>query len=105
MNKDLKRSYEFLDLNYSATEEDVCAREKALIKIYHSEELEKRVTREKDIENTKKSAKIILENLKKNGLPQEQDERFDSSWQSAGLLLIVLFVTAMICFFSFYIFL
>lgn len=105
MNKDLKKSYDFLDLTYSATEEDVCAREKALIKIFNSEAKEKNVSCDNEVETTKKHAKIIIENLKKNGPPQEQDERFDSSWQSAGVLLIVLFITAMICFLSFYIFL
>ena len=102
MNKELKRSYECLDLPFSATSEDVKMREKALIKIYNNKSVENGNSHDKEIGEIEKSAKIILENLKKNGQPKEVHS-FDSSWHSIIILLAVLFFVGLLCFFSFYV--
>lgn len=104
MDKQLKRSYENLDLPYSATIEDVEMRKNALIKVCHNEELEKKTNHTKQINEIEFSAENIISNLKKNGAPKEERHTFDSSWGSIGLLGIILLFIVGLCWFSFYIF-
>ena len=105
MEKELRKCYEVLDLPFSATEEDVKLREKALIKIYSNKSIEKGVSFEKEIGMVETSSAQILENIKKNGIPKEIPHSFDSSWSSIGYLAISLLLIALVCGFSFYIFL
>ena len=104
MDKNLRKCYECLDLPITATAEDVRLREKALVKIYENESVEKGIPFDKKIDLVASSASTIVENLKNNGSPQEELHRFDSSWKSIGILSVVLAFVCMICFFSFYIF-
>ena len=104
MNKELKKCYEYLDLPINSTIEDVQAREKALIKIYQSKAQEKGVSYEKQIGLVETYAREIIENIKNNGVVKEEFHRFESSWNSISILLIIFVFTAMLCFFSFYIF-
>lgn len=103
MEKELRKCYEVLDLPFSATEEDVKSREKALIKIYNNKSLEKGVSFEKQIGLIESSTVTILENLKKNGIPKDVPHSFNSSWSSIGYLAITLVFIALVCCFSFYI--
>ena len=105
MDKKLRKSYECLDLPISATIEEVESREKALIKIYNSKEVEKGISYDKKIGEIEASSKLIIENIKNNGIPQEEHHKFESDWTSIWILSAVLLFAAMLCFFSFYIFL
>lgn len=104
MNKDLKKCYECLDLPFEATIEDVQVRKNALIKIYNNKSIEKGISYDKQIGLVETSAKAIIENIKNNGIPKEEAHHFESSWKSVSILLITFVFVAMICFFSFYIF-
>ena len=105
MDKELKKCYYNLDLSYQATIEDVEAREKALIKILKSKEFEKNISCRSEIKIIQDNAKLIKENIKNNGIPQEKCHHFESSTQSILALLIVFFFVAIICCFSFSLFL
>lgn len=104
MDKNLRKCYECLDLPISSTIEDVQLREKALIKICENEAKEKGVDCNKRLADVEMSAKTIINNIKNNGIPKEENHYFDSSWKSVATLAVVLAFVAMICFFSFYIF-
>ncbi len=104
MDKNLRKCYECLDLPISATIQDVQLREKALIKICENKALENGISCDKEIGIIETSAKTVIENIKNNGIPKEENHYFDSSWKSVVTLTIVLAFVAMICFFSFYIF-
>ncbi len=103
MEKKLKNCYHCLDLPYSATSEQVEIREKAMIKIITAKAQEKHIPCENEVEEVKTSASLILENIKKNGIPNEEYHRFETSNESVWGLLIVFVFVAIICFFSFYI--
>lgn len=105
MEKNLKKSYYYLDLPFNATVEDVQTREKALIKILKAEEKEKNISKQKEILTVKNSAITIIENIKNNGIPKEESHRFESSTESIIILLLVLLFAGSLCFYSFYIFL
>ena len=104
MEKNLKKSYQYLDLPYSATIEEVEARKKALIKILTSKDIENKINKEKEIALVNNSANVIIKNIKQNGVPNEI-HCFESSNESIwGLFVILMFFVSM-CFFSFYAFL
>lgn len=105
MEKELKNSYFRLDLQYSATIEDVEARKKALIKILKIEEKEKNVSKQNEIKQVKDDCSLIIQNIKNNGIPKEECHRFETSNESIFGLSIVLAFVFMLCFFSFYAFL
>ena len=103
MDKNLNKCYLNLDLPFSATVEDVLSREKALIKILKSKEIEKNISCENEIQEIEFYANTIIENIKRNGMPTEKAHRFETSSESIfGLVVVLAFVT-LICFFSFYI--
>lgn len=100
MEKNLRKCYEHLELPYSATIEDVEARKSALIKILNSQAHDNKVSNEKEIALVEKSANTICEEIKKNGIPQNE-HRFESSKESIFALLVVLFFAVMVCLLSF----
>ena len=104
MDKSLRKSYEHLDLPYNSTIDEVQAREKALIKILKSKEIDSGVSYEKEIEKVQNASSLISENIKNNGVPKEDFYKYEASNESiVGLFVILLFV-CMLCFFSFYLF-
>ena len=97
MNKDLRKSYEILDLPISSTIEDVETRQNALIKI------EKSNGNIKKIEIIQNSATKIIENIKKNGIPKD-NHKFSASNESLITLIIVFVFSLIACVLSFVIF-
>ena len=103
MDKNLKRSYKCLDLPYNATAEEVESREKALIKILKAEYEKGDKSRNKKIDKVEKATELILESIKKNGMPKEEYHKFEVSKEALiSLIIVFCFVTA-ICVFSFFI--
>lgn len=98
----LKRSYELLDLPFSATKEDILKRERAIEKYLEQQETEKNKTLTKERQMLKKSVEITLENLEKNGPPKEEDFKGEISWMSLIYLLGVLLVAIFACGLSIY---
>jgi len=104
MNKDLRKSYECLDLKYSATKEDVIARKNALIKIFNAQAMENKKPMDKKIDLVEKSAEIICDNIDNNGIPKDVSNHESSNQSLVSLFIILLFVI-FVCFMSFYMFL
>ena len=104
MDKQLKKSYEILDLPYISTTEEVEFRKNALIKVLRDEGQDKGHLDKKYIDKIEKAAQLIIDSLKKNGCPNMERQSFDSSWSSIGFLAVTLFFVAILCAISFYIF-
>ena len=105
MDKNLKKSYENLNLAYSATIEEVIARKQALIKIFKSKSVENKISTAKKIALIESSANAICDNIEKNGMPKDDECRFETTGESILGLAIVLFFVVLMCIFSFYAFL
>lgn len=103
MDKNLRKCYQCLDLPFSASIEDVETRENALIKILNAKATEKKVSCEKEISQVQTSSKTIIENIKNNGIPKEEYHRFETSNETITILIVVLGLVGLICFFSFYV--
>ena len=100
MNNKLKRSYDCMDLPYSATIEDVETRKRAMIKIVNSNYDQETKSKQKEIALIEKSAKAICDEINANGIPDCDDKIVESS-DSMLWLVIGVAVSAIICFFSF----
>ena len=101
MEKKLKVSYKLLNLSYSATQEEVETRKKAMVKILEADRDEKTFDKIEELEN---ACETIIENIKKNGIPKEEHHLFEASNESIIGLSIVLIFVVIICFFSFYLY-
>ncbi len=97
MKKVLKKCYRTLDLPFNSTIEDVELRKKAILKTLEIEHNSKKTKQKIYIEN---SANIIIENIKNNGVPNEEDHYFESSNESIFALVIVLIFVSLLCYFS-----
>lgn len=95
MKKNLKKCYRLLDLPFDSTEEDVELRKRAMIKILESET---GVKNEKKITFVENASSLILENIKNNGIPNEEDHYFESSNESIIALFVVM---VFVCFFCY----
>ena len=104
MEKKLKKSYECLDLPFSATVDEVVARKNALIKVLSAKEIKNKISTEKEIATVESSANAICENINKNGIPKNVC-RFESSNESIVSLFVTLMFVVFVCYMSFYIFL
>lgn len=102
MNKELKKCYHYMDLPYNSTVEEIKAKQDALLKINASKAKITGKSCEKELNKINNSAKSILDNIKKNGIPNIK-EGFNSSWQSICAQIIGLIFIGAICFASFYI--
>ena len=104
MKRELLKSYILLDLPFNASEEDIIARKTALIKIYNAEDIKKHNKNEDKINKVENAANIIIENLKRNGAPSAP-HCFESSNKSIISLIITFCFVAMVCYFSFLLYL
>ena len=101
MERELKKSYKCLDLPYNATAEEVETRQKALTKMLSVESEKRGISCEKELMEIQIASKMILENIKNNGIPQEEYHKFQVSNESIISLLIIFFFVGVICVFSF----
>ena len=105
MEKKLKEGYRYLDLPYSATVDEIQSRKVALIKILNVKEREKNISCSQEISKISNYSDLLIENIKNNGIPQENGFDFQETKESIASLFIVLLFALSICFFSFYVFL
>lgn len=101
MNKELKKSYKYLDLAYSATIDEVKCRENALLKIYNAKSKESKRNYDNEIKLIEKSACLIVENIKNNGIPKVENYSFECSGASIIGLFIILAFAVFMCVMSF----
>ena len=101
MKRKLRNSYNYLDLTYQATIEDVERRKSALIKLFNSKSKEKNVSYDKKIKDVEKAANNIIENIKNNGLPNKEYHRFECGWATIISLTVALAFAVGVCAVSF----
>ena len=100
MKKNLKKSYEILDLPYSSTIEDVESRKKAMIKVVNSNTKQKVGSKEKEIALIENSARAICDEIKTNGIPNCDEVKKENN-DSILWLIVGVIVSGILCFFSF----
>ena len=106
MDKNLRKSYDCLDLPISASIEQVEAREKALIKIFQAKEKEENISCSKEINRVKISKKRIISSIQINGIPKEEEKhRFIASNESVFVLFLISICAGIFCYFTFTLFL
>ena len=106
MDKNLRKSYECLDLPITASVEQVEAREKALIKILQAKEKEENISCVKEIKRVQISKKRIISSIQINGIPKEEDQHhFVASNESVFVLLLISICAGIFCYFTFTLFL
>lgn len=101
MKRVLKNSYNYLDLTYKATIDDVKRRETALIKLYNTKAKEKNKSYENKIISVQKAADNIITNIKNNGIPKEEYHRYECNLSSIITLFVVLAFAVGMCVLSF----
>ena len=101
MTKEIKKDYCFLDLPYSATEEDVKLNEKAMIKIIRAKAIKHQKDSKEDVQKVVDASERVMEYIKKNGVAEER-QIFKASTERVILLIfilvlfIIMFVTSLI---------
>ncbi len=93
MTKELKKAYSFLDLKYEATIEEIQTRRKILIKILRAKNIKKHKNHIEKIKKINACTELILDNIKKSGIPSENRLIIDSSRENVftglyGLILV-----------------
>ena len=102
MDKKLRKSYDYLDLPYSSTIEEVDAKKDIMIKVAKSD---LNNSNDKQVKRVLNCANLIIDNIKNNGIPNEMDHRFEMSMELIYCLSIALSFVGVLCILSFYMFL
>ena len=79
MPKEIKNHYNFMDLSYSSSVEEVKEREKIMIKILRANAIKKGISCSDKIQQVTNSANQIVDYIEKNGIPNIDDSRFVTS--------------------------
>ena len=72
MTKEIKRCYHYLDLPYSATEEEVKTNEKAMIKILRAKAIKRGKSNQEEIDKVADFSNKVVDYIKKNGVGGER---------------------------------
>lgn len=100
MPKQIKKHYHFLDLSYTATEEDILYKQKALIKFYRAKGIKRGVAYTNKINKVVNSTNVVLNFVKKNGVQTNVEPLFDtqkSTIFSQVFAFVVLTILAVCC--------
>ena len=100
MPKEIKKFYNFMDLPYSSTVEQVQEREKVMIKLIRAKAIKKNQSYKIKIDKIVSSANGIVNYIEKNGVPNKPDSMFRTSKISIISQIIMLMCVAMVLFFS-----
>lgn len=101
MTKEIKKYYHYLDLPYSATEEDVKVNEKARIKIIRAKAIKTGKNSIQEVHKVADASNKVIEHIKKNGVGTEHHsfvpvpERI-GTLVFALILFIIMFVSSII---------
>lgn len=93
MTKQVKKSYRYLDLPYSASEQDVLLRQKMLIKFWRAKGIKHQKSYKKKIDKLVECSNIVLENIKENGsMPAKPEYNIESKTLLAQIFTLFLLV-------------
>lgn len=100
--KELKKCYYYLDLPFSATEEDVRKREKVLIKIWRAKGMKKGVSYASKIHEVALKANTILQYIETNGAPKFKEFAYETSKEALIIQSLTLFAVIIVAFVTFF---
>ena len=98
MPKEIKRFYNFMDLSYSSTIEQVQEREKVMIKVLRAKAIKKKKSYNEKIAEVVTSADGIVEYIEKNGVPNKSDNLFNTPTKSIISQILVLIAVGFLLF-------
>ena len=99
----LKKHYHYLDLPYSATIEEIETREKALVKFWRTKGEQKGMVYAKKVKKIVNSSSIIMNYVKKNGVPNNVESLFDTDKKvifNQLFVLAIMLILAVCCIFA-----
>ena len=102
MPKEIKKFYNFMNLSYSASIEEVQEREKVMIKVLRAKAIKKHKSYNLEINKVVSSANGIVDYIEKNGVPNKRDFLFNTPKSSLISQIIVLITLLMVLGFSIY---
>ena len=102
MPKEIKRCYKLMDLSYSSTVEQVKEKESFMIKLLQEKEVKKKKSYKQKINIVLTSANQIIEYIKKNGVPNIDDNMFNTPTKSILSQIIALIGLSFLLFCTIY---
>ena len=102
MPKEIKKYYQFMNLSFSSTIEQVEEREKVMIKILRAKAIKKNKPNKEKINQVVISANGIVEYIEKNGVPNIKDNMFNTTKTSIFSQLLMLIALIIVLGFSIY---
>lgn len=92
----VKKAYDYLDIDYNATEEEIRTRQRVLIKVARAKVNEQDKVTQKKIDKITHATRIILKYIKRSGVPKDDGINLDATGESihSGYYILVL-VTAL----------
>ena len=102
MPKEIKKFYNFMNLSYSSSFEEVQDREKVMIKVLRAKAIKKHQSYNDEINKVVASANGIMGYIEKNGVPNKRDFLFNTSKSSLISQIIVLMTLLIVLGFSIY---
>ena len=102
MPKEIKKIYNFMNLSYSSSIEEVQERENVMIKTLQAKAMKNNKFYEEKTNKIVASANKLIEYIEKNGVPNKRDNLFNTSNSSIMTQLIMLFAVIMVLSFSIY---
>lgn len=90
MPKEIKKHYNFMNLSFSSTIEDVEMRQKSMIKIVRAKAIKKGKSYNDKINKIALSAHILVEFINKNGIPKINDNLFETDKRDMVYQVVVL---------------
>jgi len=102
MPKEIRKFYNFMNLSYSSSIEEVQEKEKVMIKILRAKAMRKHKSYGKEINKVVDSANKLVDYIEKNGVPNKRDNLFNTSSSSIMTQLIMLFAVIMVLYFAIY---
>lgn len=101
MKAEIKRCYNYLDLPFDATIQDVELRQKVMIKIYRAKALKTNKSYQDKIDRINNSALTLIDFIDKNGVQKPAIFSFKPSAEDIYGELFVLLIVMMLCVTSF----
>lgn len=98
MPKEIKKCYNYLDLSYSATVEQIEEREKILIKIMRAKAIKTGKSHKAKIQEIANNANILIDYVNENGIPNKKDYMFETS--SMGLFTQIFVLISVLILFT-----
>lgn len=97
MDRNLKKCYYFMDLPFSATEEEVRVREKVMIKVLNAREINSGKQLDKKINKIVECSNKIVDNIKKFGIASGRNDTIKKNVSRLYFEIFILLLLSMVC--------